>query len=305
MKTQAFKKALLVPCIAASLASLSCVDQGGRAFLANRTGIDVTEAPICGAMVVDHEQCRPGDFGGAPWTKAPNFPPYSLPERLVRDRDDPDEQRIMKAVRAYYLAAPYYAGDLHSVCKNEVDSDVYPQGATNLQRYELAHVIEDRAVKPLASRLQKVLDDRDPRNAWVLTTRFQNSLMDEVQDRVQAKLLWFVTRYPGGLPDISRERTLRRCVQESRDNVGAQLVTGVAGYIVLDNRIDTAIASQEVVYRALERTMRGHVDDVSIEPQLRQSLALEWHEKVSRVANIRMARQDATAVAWPLWVQLQ
>lgn len=293
-----------MPCIAASLAATSCVEQSGRAFLANRTSIDVTEAPICGAMVVDHEQCRPGDFGGVPWTKAPNFPPYSVPERLVRDRDDPNEERIIEAVRAHYLASPFYEGDIHSVCKAEVDEDVFPAGGTNLQRYNLAKVIEDRAVSPLTSRLRKMLDDRDPANSWALTSRFYNHLMEEVHERVQAKLLWFVTRYPGGMPDIARERTLRRCVQESRDNPGAALVTGVAGYIVLDNRIDTAIASPEIVHRALEQAMLGH-GDITLEPEFKHSLGMQWQDQVSRVANIRMAREDATAVAWPLWVQLQ
>ena len=310
MKTRAFKKATLVRCIAASMmsgvsgAALSCVDPGGRAFLANRTSIDVTEAPICGAMVVDHEQCRPGDFGGVPWTKAPSFPPFSVPERLVRDRDDPNEERIIEAVRAHYLASPFYAGDIHSVCKSQVDSDAFPSSGTNLQRYELSQILKDRAVEPLASRVRKMLDDRDPSNSWALTSRFHNSLMHEVHDRVQAKLLWFVTRYPGGLPDISRERVLRRCVQETRDNTGAQLVTGVAGYIVLDNRIDTAIASPEVVYRALEHAMLGH-SDITLDREFKQSLGMQWQHQVSKVANIRMARQDATAVAWPMWVQLQ
>jgi len=307
MKTQAWKMALLAACGAATLSAAGCTPRSGRAFLANRTGIDVAEAPICGAMVADHEQCRPGDYGGVPWTKAFNFPPYSVPSRLMRDRDrldERDEERIMDAVRAHYLASPYYAGDLHSVCKAEVDRDVFPGGATNLQRYSLAKVIEDRAVIPLSERVRKVMEDRDPPNAWAVTSRFHHGLMEEVHRRVQAKVLWFVTRYPGGLPDIARARPLRRCLQETRDTAGAQLVTGVAGYIVLDNRIDTAVGSGEVVYRALDRATIGR-SDVVLDPQFQQSLALEWEEKVSRVAQIRMAREDATAVAWPMWVQLQ
>ena len=309
MKTQAFRKARLGSCILAVLCTgaLGCMEQGGRAFLASRTGVDVTEAPICGAMVADHEQCRPGDYGGAPWTKAPNFPPFSLPSRLVRDRGDidpSDEERIIESVRAHYLAAPYYAGDLHAVCKAHVDDEVYPGGSTNLQRYVLADVIEDRAVEPVSARLRKVMDDRDPDNAWAITSRFHEYLSDQVQHRVRARLLWFVMRYPGGLPDIARERELRRCVQETRDNAGAQMVTGVAGYIVLDNRIDTAISSDEVVYLALDRAMLGHTD-IALEPEFRHSLAMQWQERVSQVAQIRMARQDATATAWPLWVQLQ
>jgi len=185
-----------------------------------------------------------------------------------------------------------------------VEDDIYPGGSTTLQRYVLADVIEDRAVEPLSERLRKVMDDRDPANAWVITSRFHEYLTEQVARRVQARLLWFVMRYPGGMPDIVRERELRRCVQETRDNPGAQIVTGVAGYIVLDNRIDTAIASDEVLYRALDRAMLGH-NDVTLEPEFKHNLALHWQERVSQVAQIRMARQDATAVAWPMWVQLQ
>jgi hypothetical protein len=210
----------------------------------------------------------------------------------------------MAEVRAHYLGSPFYAGDVHAVCKDGVAGDVFPAGATSLQEYDLAEAIDDRAVKPVANRMRTLLVERESPDASVISRRFETYLLDEVHDRVQARVLWFVTRYPGGVADLAREHQLRRCLQESRDR-NAQLVTGVAGYMVMDNRIDTTVGSREVVNRAFERALRGRGDEVHIEPEFRHALGTEWQERVAEVAHIKMPRRDITATAWPLWVQLQ
>jgi len=293
--------AALALCIVPCFTALSCARSGGRNFLATRTSIDVTEAPICGAAVVDHEECRPGNYGGREWQKDTNFPPFSVSEYAVRR----GVQSVIAEVRAHYLGSPYYDGDVHAFCKNGLDTDIFPADSTSLQEYELSRVIEDRAVRPLESRLRTLIETREPGESEAVTTRFHEHLMEEVNDRVQARVLWFVTRYPGGLPDIARNDRLRRCVQELRNNDGAEIVTGVAGYIVLDNRIDNEVASEKVVYRALERATQGRYRDIVIDTDYKHAMGVEWQRKVGEVANIRMARQDITAVAWPLWVQFQ
>lgn len=285
-----------------SLTALSCVQAGGgRQFLEGRTGIDVAEAPVCGAGVVDFERCRPRDMGGTNWEYATNFPAYSVPTRLARS---PNFDRIMAEVRAHYLGSPYYAGDVHAVCKDGVPDTVFPAGSTSLQDYDLASVIEDRAVKPLVNRVRAFIQERESRDAYTLARRFERNLLDEVHERVQARVLWFVTRYPGGLADLSRERQLRKCLQESRDQQ-AKLITGVAGYMVMDNKIDSAISSGDVPNRALDMALRGRAEDIPIDPEFRHAIADEWHGRVSEVANIKMPRRDLTATAWPLWVQFQ
>lgn len=290
----------LLLCIAPAALLSSCVPHGGRSFLESRSGIDVTEAPICGAGVADYDRCRPRDMGGTAWERPPNFPPYSVPPHVARG----NVHRIISEIRAHYLGSPYYAGDVHAFCKDGVDEDVFPEGGTSLQEYSLARVIEDRAVEPVTNRVQRVLQDRDASNASALTRRFYNALTDEVHERVHARVLWFVARYPGGLADLERERQLRKCLQESRDR-NAQLVTGVAGYIVLDNRIDTAISSGEVVNRALDRALIRYSDEISIEPEFKHALAMEWHQRVTEVAHIKMPRDEMTTTAWPMWVQFQ
>jgi hypothetical protein len=287
-------------CVATALTALSCTQHGGRNFLESRTGIDVTEAPVCGAGVADFERCRPIPMGGAPWEHAASFPPYSLP-RFSRGAS---VERLMSGVRAHYLGSPYYAGDVHAICKDGVDERIFPEGATNLQEYDLAEVIEDRAVKPVANRVRSILQERESPDASVIARRFESHLITEVHDRVKARVLWFVTRYPGGLADLSRERQLRKCLQESHDR-NAQVVTGVAGYMVMDNKVDSAIGSREVVYRALDLALRNRTDEVHLEPEFRHSIANEWQGRVSEVAHIKFARNDVTATAWPLWVQFQ
>jgi hypothetical protein len=292
----------LLLCVAPAVTMFSCAQtSGGRAFLEGRTGIDIAEAPVCGAGVADFDRCRPRDMGGSHWEHAADFPAYSVPQRLARGGNI---QRIMSEVRAHYLGSPFYAGDVHAICKDGVDDDIFPEGSTTLQEYDLAVVIEDRAVKPVVNRVRLLLQERDSSDAYTLARRFENHLMDEVHERVRARVLWFVTRYPGGIADISRERQLRKCMQESRDRQ-AQLVTGVAGYMIMDNRIDSAVGSGEVVNRALDQALRGRSDEFDIEPEFRHALASEWHGRVSEVAQIRMPRQDVTATAWPLWVQFQ
>lgn len=292
----------LLLCVAPVMTAIACGPiGGGRAFLEGRTGIDVTEAPVCGAGVADYDRCRPRDMGGTNWQHIANFPPYSVPHRLARGGNI---ERIMAEVRAHYLGSPFYAGDVHSVCKDGVNEEIFPEGGTSLQEYDLAMAIEDRAVKPVANRVRTLLLERESGDAYALARRFERHLIDEVHDRVQARVLWFVSRYPGGLADLSRERQLRKCLQESRSR-GAQLVTGVAGYMIMDNKIDSAISSHEVVNRALELALRGHHDDIQIEPEFRHALGAEWHGRVSEVAQIKMPRRDMTATAWPLWVQFQ
>jgi hypothetical protein len=274
--------------------------QGGRSFLANRSSIDVSEAPVCASAVVDNEDCRPGNMGGSNWEKRPSFPPFSISDYAVRS----GPRSIVAEVRTHYLGSPYYAGDLHARCKIGLDRDTIPEDNTALQEYELAGLIEDRAVKQVAGHLRHALDDTDSMEASAITTRFAERLSEEVHERVKARLLWFVTRYPGGAPDLVRNQSLRKCLQDARNNVGSSLVTGVAGYVVLNNQIDTAIGSGGVVQRALDYAMRGH-DDLQLDPELRDELGMEWEQTVAQVAQIRIARNDVTAMAWPMWVQFE
>jgi hypothetical protein len=277
-----------------------CASATGRAFVEDKTGIGF-RAPtsVCAAGVVDNEECRPQSFGSGQWQKNSNFPPYSASEAAVRD----GYQSVVAEVRTHYLGSPFYDGDVHSICKQGVPNDAIPPEGTSLQDYDLATMLEDTAVRDSSSRLKAALDAKSISASAGITERFQSQLVKEVKSKVKARLLWFVARYPGGRSDISKNEKLRSCVEEQKGNVEALLVTGVAGYIVLDNRVDSAIASESVIVNALDVALTGQAD--AVDPELRISLATSWTQSVDRVAQIKAARRDLTTMAWPLWVQFQ
>jgi hypothetical protein len=305
MTTRAIHVVAVTFCSASCLIVAACGQPGGRTFLANKTGINVEEIGVCASAVADNEECRPERFGNGEWEKFPTFPPYSVSENAVRSGD----QSVLAEVRTHYLGSPFYAGDVHAFCKQGVDRDVIPQDGTSLQDYELAEVIQDRAVRSLTTKLHnqlqtKASSDRAEVDVDSITRRFQESLNDEVRARVKARLLWFVARYPGGLPDISRNDQLRKCVQEQRENSGATLVTGVAGYVVYNNQIDNALAQETTLYRALDGALAAG-GDLTLDPNFRITMAKEWRQDVEKVAQFRMARRDLSTMVWPLWVQFE
>jgi hypothetical protein len=159
-------------------------------------------------------------------------------------------------------------------------------------------------VKSVSTQLKSLLDAKSIEDASAITRRFQAHLVEEVKAKVKARLLWFVARYPGGRPDISRNQKLKSCLDEQIENSDAALVTGVAGYIVIDNKIDTAIGSAATVENALDASFAGQAS-AALLAQLKASLGSNWKKSVDAVAQIKTARQDLSTVAWPLWVQLQ
>jgi hypothetical protein len=289
------------------LSAFGCVPgpASGRAFLEDKTGIALGEpASVCASGVADSEDCRPSDYGSGEWHKQGNFPPYSVSQRAASEDEDYKVQTVIAEVRAHYLGSPYYDGDVHAFCKAGVPNDAYPPEGTSLQDYDLAKIIEDRAVKDLGKQLKAALDAKDVADSGDITARFQHNLTNEVRARVKAHLLWFVARYPGGRPDMSRNEKLKACVEEQRVNSAATLVTGVAGYIVLNNQIDTAVSGESTMVAALDSALAAHAG-LALEPEVRADLALRWKTDVDHVAQIKTARQDLSTVAWPLWVQFQ
>jgi hypothetical protein len=293
-------RAVSVACSLGCSVVLGCASATGRTFLEDKTGIGFRgPTSVCAASVVDNEDCRPQSFGSGQWQKNSNFPPYSASESAVRD----GYQSVVAEVRAHYLGSPFYEGDVHAVCKQGVPSDAIPPEGTSLQDYDLATMLEDTAVRDLTRQLKIALDARAISASTEITNRFRTQLVKEVKAKVQARLLWFVARYPGGRADIAKNEKLRSCVEEQKGNVEASLVTGVAGYIVLDNRIDSAIASEATVVQALEVALAGQPD--TVDPDIKMHLASTWTQSVDKVAQIKSARRDLTTMAWPLWVQFQ
>jgi len=285
----------MLPCFMA----FACSSGSGTSFLAVRTSITMADGLFCGAGVVDHETCRPGDFGGGSWQPASNVPPFTLSDFGGRSG-----VRLAAAeIRAHYLGSLFYDGDLHSFCKPHVELDPRALGSTTLQEFDLAQMIERRVIRPLTAQLHEALVSRSPSEAEGITSRFYDRLTDEVNERVQARIVWFVSRYQGGVSDMAHDDYLRGCLREARAHEAA-VVTGVAGYVVLDNQIDDTISSAEVVYRSMDRATAGY-ERVMYDDGLRSRMAAHWHAGVTRIASVRMTRQEMTTTAWPMWVQFQ
>jgi hypothetical protein len=169
-----------------------------------------------------------------------------------------------------------------------------------LQVYDVREMIEKRVIRPLTSRLHSELATRSQYDASGIATRFYEYLSEEMRERVDARVLWFVIRYPGGIPDMVHDQQLHRCVVEADERRGS-VITGVAGYAMLKNDIDETVASSQLVYRALARANADY--EYRIDAGLTRSLADEWEDKVDRIAHVKLTRKDVTATAWPLWVR--
>jgi hypothetical protein len=301
MTSRLAEHATVVLCLALALGTLSC-GNGGRSFLASRSSIEVDDGPLCGAGVEDHRTCHPEDFGDGHWTREERFPSFTVSEYSGRQ----DVREVAREIRAYYLGALYYEGDVHTYCKREAGSEEflgdsrYPSDSTNLQVYDMREMIEKRVIRPMTTRLRSELSLRSRTDSSGIAARFYEAMMDEMRERIDASVLWFVIRYPGGVPDMARNDELRRCVSESRQERGA-LITGVAGYAMLKNNIDETLVSEATVFRALERAQAEY--EFALDPGLRHSLAREWTDKLDRIAHVKLTRRDVTATAWPLWVQ--
>jgi hypothetical protein len=270
----------------------------GRAFLAARTSIDILDGPLCGAGVVDNSTCRPGDFGRGHWTRHGDFPPFTVSQYYGRG----DVRLLSASLRAHYLGSIYYDGDLHSYCKHIVDPDLFRDDATFVQEYDLVRLIEERVVRRLTTRLHDALSSSMPDHAGAIAARFYGALMEELTDRISARVLWFVSRYSGGIVDMAHNVDLQRCLWEAHVH-DAGVVTGVAGYIVLAEHIDSGVAAVDVVHRALYSASTEYT--LSLDGAIRESLAREWTVGVGRIASVRVSRTETTATVWPLWVQFE
>lgn len=296
-----------------AIASAACTSVGGNSgqqFLAAKTGIELRDPPsVCGTDVDNYEDCRPHNFGPGHWERTNAFPPYT-----VKDADDSVDEMIGE-VRAHYLGTPFYAGDIHAFCKPKIDDDDIPAEGTTLQEYNLAKILEDRAVRASTAEVKDALDAKSVDGAARISDQVKSNLTREVRNKVKARVIWFVTRYPGGAADIERNKSLRRCVEEAKANPNAKVVTGIAGYLIVQNKVDLAVGRQSTLLNALDEALEsgrhkwywpfGEGDEVNLDSATKHRLAEGWAMNVERVAGIRTARNDLTSTAYPLWVQLQ
>jgi hypothetical protein len=278
----------------------ACVKSAPPTFLEQKTGIVLAERAECGSSLTGNERCAPERFGAAVWEKNAALPPYSVSEQAVRL----GARAVVAEVRLHYIGSPFYDNDVHVVCKSELSESALPSTGTSMQDYDLGAALQDRAVRPVTMEFLSVLESKGVASAHELARRFGARLKLEVQQRVQARVLWFETRYPGGRADLERNLHLRACVDEQQQAKQAKLVTGLAGYVVMKNRVDASIDSPRVISIALESALASH-DSAKLPIELRARLEDSWADRVASVALFKSQRSEVGATVWPLWVQYE
>lgn len=92
---------------------------------------------------------------------------------------------------------------------------------------------------------------------------------------------------------------------ETRKKQGdsAALVTGVAGLMVLSNRVDTAVSSEATVLSALSATASPVYSMQILE--LQGEIAAEWKEALQKKFTVRGSRVSISQTVYPLWIQFE
>jgi hypothetical protein len=285
--------------VAPTLLPLLCAVQFGcgstaHDFVEAKTGIDVgPNVRLCSNGVLhDDPSCRPNGTGGMPWVRNENFDIYPV----VGARGWSD---IVYLAGQRYLGAPYWHGHLQPACKGQPE----PDGAINkaADTINLAAMLDEqisrRFLMEAVANLRKAGVPLD----FEAEAAFRNALHHIVEQKIRVQLVWFVVTYTGGRYAIERSQALGRCREEvqSHANDGAQFVTGVAGFAVIENHADVSINSSQTVAEALGMVLGGST------PVIEGKIANSWEETVGNVIRVNASTSAVTQTVYPLWVQFE
>jgi hypothetical protein len=134
-----------------------------------------------------------------------------------------------------------------------------------------------------------------------LEAALHKALARVVAQKIRVHLVWFVATYTGGKYAMQANPVLSRCQQEVAAHAtdGAQLVTGVAGFAVLQNEADVSINSTETLATALGAVV---ADPTSV---IDAKLASSWERTVGNVIRVNASTRALTQTVYPLWVQFE
>lgn len=285
----------------ALLLCLLCVAQiacGSTAhdFVQAKTGIDVgPEVRLCSNGVLhDDVQCHPNGTGGMPWVKNENFDIFSLPPGQFEDT------AVVGAASQRYLGVPYWQGHLQPACKVS-ERDASPAANTAIDAINLAAKLDQEISRRFTVEAMANLRKTGMTVDFAVEAAFRERLTRLVRQKLRVRLVWFVTTYTGGRYAAENNPALSACVHEmqAHRSDGAQIVTGVAGFAVLQNDADVSINSTETIVEAL----RGVVADPMSVIDARLSSA--WEKTVGNVIRVNASTTAMTQTVYPLWVQFE
>lgn len=269
-------------------------------FLQDKTGIEVArEVRVCSNGVLrDDPRCRPSGRGGAPWVRNENFDIYNL----QKPTDLAHWQSAIGEISVRYLGTPHWNERIQPSCKEDLPEGALPVAAdASVDAIDLTAKLQQEAIQAFSVDAMASLRAVGlPVNPGV-EARFRDQLARAVEQRINVRLLWFVVTYPGGRYAFENTPAFTRCRQAVHDHEreGARFVSGVAGFVVLQNVSDTSLTSTSTVAEALA----GVVADPT--PILTAKLMAKWERAVNRVVHVQARTQAMNQTVYPLWIQFE
>ncbi len=271
-----------------------------RSFIADKTQIELTDdISVCSQGVDDFKTCKPGRFGGSDWTFNNNFDVFAVTGH--------DYQQNVDQVRVRYLGTPYYRGSLHLECHQDLPPEAFPD-LMLADDVDLASELQRTTVTEIAAKVVLKLRAKGVDFSASAEAEFRNRLKEDVASKVGVRFLWFLTKWTGGRDSIVKNGYFKQCVDEvesqNRANSGsASLVTGVAGLMVLSNRVDTSVSSDGTILAALSATVPTAYSAQLFE--LQGEIAAEWRNAVQKKFTVRGSRTSISRTVYPLWIQFE
>jgi hypothetical protein len=285
----------------AALAASCCLGCfSARAYIADKTQIELTDdISVCSQGVDDFQSCKPARSGGAEWVFNDNFDVFAATGGTYEQNLD--------QIRWRYLGTPYYRGSLHLECRANVPISAVPS-LMLADDVDLASELQRTTVAEIAARAVFRLRAEGVDVSAEAEAVFKDRLREDVNAKVGARFFWFLTKWTGGKDSIARTPELRPCVDEvayhNRNEAGsASFVTGVAGLMVLSNRVDTTVSSDSTILSALSGIIPTPYSPEVIEIQ--EEIAVEWRESIERKFTVRGSRRAVSQTVYPLWVQFE
>ncbi len=271
-----------------------------RSFIADKTQIELTDdISVCSQGVDDFKTCKPGRLGGAPWVFNDNFDVFAVTGE--------NYNQYVDQVRTRYLGTPYYRGSLHLECHQGLPPEVFPD-LLLAGDVDLASELQRTTVAEIAVKVVLKLRAKGVAFSAGAEAEFRNRLTRDVQSKVGVRFLWFLTKWTGGRDSIVKNQDFKGCVDEvesqNRARSGsASLVTGVAGLMVLSNRVDTSVSSDGTILAALSATVPMEYSAQLFE--LQGEIAAEWRNAVQKKFTVRGSRTSISRTVYPLWIQFE
>jgi hypothetical protein len=262
------------------------------------------EVGICSQSVTDTATCEPGGTGSARWQKNDNFDVFSVSDEATAQGWEAE----LNEVRLRYLGTPYYDGAVHLECKANITLGQMPVVDNPMSdSIDLTATMKSEVVNEVTASAIVKLSGRGYAFSAELQDKFKSALRKSVEDNASVKYLWFLVKWTGGRDSISRNSAFQSCLDDVKSHEdkpgGASLVTGVAGLLLLENKIDTSITGESTVTNALSLTFGGALP----QPVATASadIGSEWKHSIGKRFSISGRLEGRSQTVYPLWIQFE